>query len=105
MIVEIKTQDNEQKISPQTHEVKRLQAEPSSNTPQKISFISLENFLSNTTSSEVFCLLHEFKDRINELREQDTNFFLSVNKLEPTDRDLKRIADIMIKDIKECVWL
>jgi len=70
-----------------------------SNCGIEVKAITKEIFLYNTTDEEVFCVLHEFKERLNELRkEQD-------NKLVISDEEIGIIAEQMITATKGSRWL
>jgi hypothetical protein len=62
--------------------------------------MSKEVFLYNTTEEELFCLLHEFKVRLNELYEEEgkEEFIIS-------DKDISVVSESMITAIKGSAWL
>lgn len=70
--------------------------------------ITKEEFLDDTTEEEVFCLIHEFKERVNKLveesREED-NSFKDTNFIDLTDEHIGIIAEQMITNIKSQMWL
>jgi DNA-directed RNA polymerase specialized sigma subunit len=62
--------------------------------------ITKEQFLDNTTETELFCIIHEFKEKYNEMMREENK-----EELILLDEDIRVIAEHMITDIKSQVWL
>ena len=63
-------------------------------------YITKEQFLDNTRESEVFSVIHEFKERYNKMMIEE-----SKEELILLDEDIRVIAEQMITEIKSQVWL
>lgn len=63
-------------------------------------YITKEQFLDNTTETEIFCIIHEFKEKYNEMMKEENK-----QELFLLDEDIRVIAEQMITDIKSQVWL
>jgi len=63
-------------------------------------YITKEQFLDNTKENEVFSVIHEFKERYNEMMKEENK-----QELILLDEDIRVIAEQMITEIKSQVWL
>jgi len=63
-------------------------------------YITKEQFLDNTREDEVFCVIHEFKEKYNEMMKEENK-----GELILLDEDIRVISEQMITDIKSQVWL
>lgn len=63
-------------------------------------YITKEQFLDNTREREVFSVIHEFKERYNNLMKEENK-----QELILLDEDIRVIAEQMITEIKSQLWL
>ena len=67
--------------------------------------ITKEEFLDNTREKEVFSVIHEFKERFNEMVLCSTEKDKENKVLNVTDKEIGIISEQMITNIKSQMWI